>query len=202
MLRWKLRERFKNNFVFAFFYTLYGDQQMLKNIWFELSRQSEKKFYDTVKFLCFFIQLNKCKRRLSNMLVRIDLKPNKILKSLSFLQASWHIFGIHFAPILLPIEERICTLAVYLWTHTILFLAPLSTLFLGYMFLMTEFWWLSLAYSGWIWIDRETMNVGGRSEWIRNWIRNLAFWKYFVRYFPIRLVKTGDLDPSRNYMNM
>ena len=134
------------------------------------------------------------------MLVRIDLKPNKILKSLAFLQSSWTIFGIHFAPILLPIEERLCTITVYLWTHTILFLAPISTIMLGYMILITKLWWISLAYIGWILMDKETMNTGGRSGWLREWFRNLFFWKYFVRYFPIRLVKTGDLDQNKNYM--
>jgi len=44
------------------------------------------------------------------------------------------------------------------------------------------------------------MNCKGRSGWIRNWFRNHIFWKYFVRYFPIRLVKTEDLDPQRNYL--
>ena len=134
------------------------------------------------------------------MFVSIDLKPNKILKSLAFLQAPWNIFGIEFAPILLPIEERICTLVVYLWTHIILFLAPISTIFLAYVFILTKFWWISLAYAGWVWMDKEAMYTGGRSDWIRKWFRNLFFWKYFVRYFPIRLVKTGELDQNKNYL--
>ena len=44
------------------------------------------------------------------------------------------------------------------------------------------------------------MNTGGRSGWVKDKIRNWVFWKYFVRYFPIRLVKTANLDAEKNYV--
>ena len=31
-------------------------------------------------------------------------------------------------------------------------------------------------------------------------MRNLGFLKHFINYFPIRLVKLCDLDPSKNYI--
>lgn len=31
-------------------------------------------------------------------------------------------------------------------------------------------------------------------------MRNWRWWRYFCDYFPIKLVKTVDLDPSRNYL--
>jgi len=134
------------------------------------------------------------------MLVNIDLKPNKILRHLAFLQEPWNVFGIKFAPILLPFEERLSTLIIAIWTYTILFLAFFASTALIYMTLMTNYWWISLAYCSWIFYDKDTMNVGGRGGWIRNKMRNWIFWKYFVRYFPIRLVKTANLDAKKNYV--
>ena len=31
-------------------------------------------------------------------------------------------------------------------------------------------------------------------------MKNLTWWKYFANYFPVKLVKTVDLEPSRNYL--
>lgn len=33
-----------------------------------------------------------------------------------------------------------------------------------------------------------------------NWIRNCAWQRYFCSYFPIKLIKTVDLDPSKLYL--
>jgi diacylglycerol O-acyltransferase-2 len=134
------------------------------------------------------------------MFVIIDLKPYKILKSLAFLQKPWKIFGIEFAPVFMPIEERISTFVIYLWTHRKLFLALFTSLIMIYMMFLTKYWCIPLAYCGWIFYDKDTMNTGGRSEWITKKIRNWVFWKYFVRYFPIRLVKTANLDDKKNYV--
>ncbi|CAG2176950.1 unnamed protein product [Oppiella nova] len=35
---------------------------------------------------------------------------------------------------------------------------------------------------------------------ISHWVRNMSFWKHCANYFPVKLVKTEDLDPERNYM--
>lgn len=31
-------------------------------------------------------------------------------------------------------------------------------------------------------------------------VRNSAFWRYFCNYFPLKLVKTVDLDPTKSYL--
>ncbi|XP_067889180.1 diacylglycerol O-acyltransferase 2 isoform X3 [Heterodontus francisci] len=46
------------------------------------------------------------------------------------------------------------------------------------------------------WVITFLIMGGRRSEWVRNW----AVWRYFREYFPIRLVKTHNLDPTRNYI--
>ncbi|XP_036135613.1 2-acylglycerol O-acyltransferase 3 [Molossus molossus] len=70
---------------------------------------------------------------------------------------------------------------------------PLPVLFL----LFTPFCLFSVLYLAWLFLDRNTPNQGGRrSEWMRNW----TIWKHFRDYFPIKLVKTVDLPPDRNYV--
>lgn len=35
-----------------------------------------------------------------------------------------------------------------------------------------------------------------RSRWVRSWV----WWKYFSDYFPVRVVKTAELSPDKNYL--
>ncbi|TMS01230.1 2-acylglycerol O-acyltransferase 1 [Larimichthys crocea] len=56
---------------------------------------------------------------------------------------------------------------------------------------------VALLYAGWLWLDWDTPSSGGRrSQWVRSW----TVWDHFRDYFPIRLVKTVDLDPKKNYI--
>jgi len=113
---------------------------------------------------------------------------------------SWMLFGIEFAPIILPLERRLQTLAVFVWIWSIIFLGAVSTFVLLYMVAWTRFWWVALAYFTWMIVDRKTAEHGGRSDRIKTWVRGWSLWKHYVNYFPIRLIKTADLDPSCNYM--
>uniref|UniRef100_A0A3Q1H8I7 2-acylglycerol O-acyltransferase 2-B-like n=1 Tax=Acanthochromis polyacanthus TaxID=80966 RepID=A0A3Q1H8I7_9TELE len=68
----------------------------------------------------------------------------------------------------------------------------------GFVLLALSDWWLlALLYAGWLWLDWDTPTSGGRrSGWIRSWM----VWEYFRDYFPLRLIKTVDLDPKKNYI--
>ncbi|XP_040114808.1 2-acylglycerol O-acyltransferase 2-like isoform X2 [Oryx dammah] len=56
---------------------------------------------------------------------------------------------------------------------------------------------ISILYAIWWYLDRDTSQQGGRqSAFIKHW----TLWKYMKDYFPISLVKTAELDPSRNYL--
>uniref|UniRef100_A0A3P8U3J7 Acyltransferase n=1 Tax=Amphiprion percula TaxID=161767 RepID=A0A3P8U3J7_AMPPE len=68
----------------------------------------------------------------------------------------------------------------------------------GFVLLALSDWWLlALLYAGWLWLDWDTPTSGGRrSGWIRSW----TVWEYFRDYFPLRLIKTVDLDPKKNYI--
>ncbi|XP_055331232.1 2-acylglycerol O-acyltransferase 3-like, partial [Paramacrobiotus metropolitanus] len=37
-------------------------------------------------------------------------------------------------------------------------------------------------------------------HWAYPWIRRLAFWKYYRDYFPVKLIKTTELDPRCRYI--
>uniref|UniRef100_A0A8C5LG46 Acyltransferase n=2 Tax=Jaculus jaculus TaxID=51337 RepID=A0A8C5LG46_JACJA len=58
-------------------------------------------------------------------------------------------------------------------------------------------WFLYIPYLAWMYLDWRTPEQGGRkSTWVQSW----TVWKHFNDYFPIRLIKTQDLDPGHNYI--
>ncbi|CAF1033350.1 unnamed protein product [Adineta ricciae] len=65
------------------------------------------------------------------------------------------------------------------------------------------YWYLFIVfgvcvlYGFWLLLDHRTDSKGGRWS---NRLRRLCLWKYFAHYFPLKLVKTEDLDPNRNYI--
>eukprot|EP00092_Neocalanus_flemingeri_P010286 GFUD01011082.1.p1 GENE.GFUD01011082.1~~GFUD01011082.1.p1 ORF type:complete len:336 (+),score=59.33 GFUD01011082.1:78-1085(+) len=81
-----------------------------------------------------------------------------------------------------------------------LFVGPMSLTTLIYMLLFSEYWWVSVAYATWWLWDVQTCNTGGRQGVLVPWARGWHLWKHYRNYFPIKLVKTAPLDPSRNYI--
>lgn len=52
--------------------------------------------------------------------------------------------------------------------------------------LLGDYWFISVFYVFWLYLDWETPQTGGRrSKWVRNW----TVWKYFKEYFPIHVSK-------------
>uniref|UniRef100_A0AAY4BR54 Acyltransferase n=1 Tax=Denticeps clupeoides TaxID=299321 RepID=A0AAY4BR54_9TELE len=103
---------------------------------------------------------------------------------------------IEFAPLNIPLRRRLQTAAVVQWVFSFLVLAQCclaAFVLLG----LSDWWLLAVLYAGWLYLDRDTPVSGGRrSRWVRSW----TVWSHFRDYFPISLVKTADLDPSRNYL--
>ncbi|XP_006875487.1 PREDICTED: 2-acylglycerol O-acyltransferase 2 [Chrysochloris asiatica] len=103
---------------------------------------------------------------------------------------------VEFAPLTVPWERRLQTFVVLLWVFSFLALAQISiAIFIGLLF--TRFWLLTVLYATWWYLDWDTPQQGGRSFQI---LRHCVLWKYMKDYFPVSLVKTADLDPSRNYI--
>lgn len=108
---------------------------------------------------------------------------------------------LNIAPLNTPLKNRLQTVGV-IW-HTI------SIPFFVCLFLITLSFglpaWIGLILPYYIWwygFDLHTPTNGKVVYRTRNWMRNLIIWKWFVDYFPIRVYKTYDLEPTFSYVNV
>ncbi|RVE50481.1 hypothetical protein evm_004906 [Chilo suppressalis] len=104
--------------------------------------------------------------------------------------------GLQWAPVDIPMERRLQTLAAAGWIFLVLFGEGFS-IYLAIKLLYSQYWYLGILYAAWMLNDIDICHKGGRKfDWVRNW----SWWRYYCDYFPMKLVKTTDLDPSRNYL--
>jgi len=88
------------------------------------------------------------------------------------------------------------TLAVLQWVFTFLCLGFSCVLLFIYL-LFTKFWFLSVAYVIFFFLDRNTPSRGGRRQQaVREW----RLWRYMASYFPAKLHKTATLSPEENHI--
>ena len=80
------------------------------------------------------------------------LNTNSLIKS-EQLSTKMELFGVKFAPILIPLERRLQTFAVLFWITTFLFMGPLSTSILVWL-LWTKYRWITILYITWVIYDR------------------------------------------------
>ena len=113
---------------------------------------------------------------------------------------TFKLFGVEFAPFLLPLERRMQTFAVLYWMSTFLFFGPIFVLFSLYLFLYTRLWLLPVLYYTWLVYDLDTCNRGGRTGWWMRFTRGWRLWKHYRNFFPVKLVKTAELDRNCNYL--
>ncbi|CAO3703588.1 unnamed protein product [Rhizopus stolonifer] len=100
---------------------------------------------------------------------------------------------IHWAPLRgIPLERRLQMFAVCTWM-ALAFVCLL--IFMG-MASNIVFWPVLIAYVGFLYFDDAPENGGRRFESTRHW----TLWRYFASYFPVKLIKEADLDPSKNYV--
>lgn len=110
-------------------------------------------------------------------------------------------FGVRFAPLNVPMKRRLETLAAAVWIILLGFGNFLGYLLTAYLLLCTEtVRYFLILYFIWMYVDWDTCNRGGRSERWSRWLRNCAWVRYVCDYFPLKLVKTADLDPSKSYL--
>ncbi|KAJ8266209.1 hypothetical protein GJAV_G00127740 [Gymnothorax javanicus] len=87
-------------------------------------------------------------------------------------------------------------ISVIQWVLTFLLMGVSSLVLMVYL-LFTSLWLIPVLYTIWMLTDWDTPERGGRRvEWMRNW----AVWKHFRDYFPVKLVKTAELSPEKNYI--
>ncbi|XP_037669672.1 2-acylglycerol O-acyltransferase 3 [Choloepus didactylus] len=94
------------------------------------------------------------------------------------------------------LRQQLERVAALNYAFSFLFLGVLSSLVTLYL-LFTPFWFLSVFYFVWFYLDWDTPNRGGRRF---NWVRNWTVWKLQKSYFPVKLVKTAELPPNQNYV--
>ncbi|NXT33785.1 MOGT2 acyltransferase, partial [Pelecanoides urinatrix] len=103
---------------------------------------------------------------------------------------------IEFAPLSTPLQRRLQTASVVQWVFSFLGLGQCCIAAFIVLF-FTRFWLVSALYAAWWFIDREKPRKGGRRS---HTIRNHVVWRYMRDYFPVKLVKTAELDPRQNYL--
>jgi len=132
-----------------------------------------------------------------------SMETNGIIKPSSRwekpLRKQWSVFGVKYAPLMVPWERRLQTVAVSLWIVLYLFLWPV-TVAVMYWLMYSSYWWVPALYMTWIVYDLETCNRGGRAGIVVNWARRWTMWKLYAGFFPVKLIKTADLDPKKNYL--
>jgi len=117
------------------------------------------------------------------------------------------LFGIEFAPLWIPLERRLQTLAAFQFISMFLFYGLLSFLLTYYLIAYTRFWWVGVLYLVWYVIDQPKVHKGGRRHLLAVGkyigffaVRKWKIWNYFRDYFPIQMIKTCDLDPTKCYI--
>eukprot|EP00891_Asterochloris_glomerata_P008927 jgi/Astpho2/8927/Aster-x1550 len=85
------------------------------------------------------------------------------------------------------------------WAVSLYFYTPISlmlTLVLIYKSRIALV--IMLAYFAYIWTvgRRDVASCSYTSSWVKNW----RLWGLYASYFPIRLVKTAELDPAGRYI--
>ena len=92
------------------------------------------------------------------------------------------IAGIKFAPLNIPLERRLQTLAVMYYMFVTVFMVPLIPFF-GlllpmYILFCTKYWFLIVAYVAWLYYDWDSPKTGGHPI---KWFRKLPVHKYYAQ---------------------
>jgi 2-acylglycerol O-acyltransferase 2 len=106
----------------------------------------------------------------------------------------WHSSGIRFAPLNVPIQRRLQTLAVLF--HTLCIALSVSTFF--FLCAIPLFWPLLIPYM--IYCMASKASTNGMLSHRSDFLRGLPFWSLFASYFPARLHRTQELPPTRKYI--
>ncbi|CAB4066110.1 MOGAT1 [Lepeophtheirus salmonis] len=117
-------------------------------------------------------------------------------------QKPFQILGIKFAPLNVPFERRLQTIAALIWSSIIVIGFPLGCTIFLYLLWTSQVRWILWPYIAWIIYDFNTPFNGGRNinGSICLHVRNWQIWKYFKDYFPVKVIKTADLDSNKGYL--
>ncbi|XP_070699440.1 2-acylglycerol O-acyltransferase 3b isoform X1 [Pempheris klunzingeri] len=93
-------------------------------------------------------------------------------------------------------KEFLEAVSVLQWVLTFLFLGVACIILMVYL-MFTSLWPFSALYFIWLVVDWQTPERGGRrTKFLRKW----RVWEHLRDFFPIKLVKTAELNPNKNYV--
>ncbi|UJR26404.1 hypothetical protein I4U23_007736 [Adineta vaga] len=124
-----------------------------------------------------------------------ELTPEEKLAIESMIIAPPSPVNRTFAPLNIPLYRRRQTLTILVW-----FLLPWTCLCISLFLLRSRNWYVVgtfIVYLTWMGFFQKFPQEGGFKQ---QWLRRLAWWKWFADYFPIHLHKTCDLPADRPYI--
>jgi len=136
-------------------------------------------------------------RKHGEQLQRADEKPkrrNSQLKSGRRAGQGWHTSKIRWAPLNVPLQRRLQTLAVLVHTLSI---AGLVSLFF-FLCAIPILWPLLLPYT--LYVLFSNAGTSGELSFRSEWARRSKLWSLFASYFPARLHRSQELEPTRKYI--
>ncbi|KAJ3250799.1 diacylglycerol O-acyltransferase 1 [Boothiomyces macroporosus] len=89
---------------------------------------------------------------------------------------------------------------------TLVWLLLMSPLLIAYPVFFALFYYFPvlrlplLGYLAWIFVIDRGALITGRKSFFKSIYWNFPHWKGFAGYFPAKLVKTADLDPTKKYL--
>ncbi|XP_049896127.1 2-acylglycerol O-acyltransferase 3b [Epinephelus moara] len=93
-------------------------------------------------------------------------------------------------------KEFLEVISTLQWVLSFLFLGVACIILMVYL-MFTSLWPLPTLYFIWLVMDWQTPERGGRrTTFVRKW----RVWEHMRDYFPVKLVKTAELNPNRNYI--
>ncbi|SPQ96490.1 unnamed protein product (mitochondrion) [Plasmodiophora brassicae] len=116
------------------------------------------------------------------------------LSALGILALDMPFMGLRWAPLAVPMERRLQTLAVLVTMLPFLVFPVLTVVCLRSWPVVAPLFTLYCVYIALF----QTYQFRGSIR--QDWVRRSRFWVYFASFFPVRLVKTADLPPDRPYI--
>ncbi|PAV71225.1 hypothetical protein WR25_01144 [Diploscapter pachys] len=109
------------------------------------------------------------------------------------------MMGIEWNDIHAPPERKRQFFGV-VYFFVLTFVTGIIGLFLPIYWILNGNWYLLLAYAAWYYYDRKSPKRGAYRQSIVAIVRKNPMVKWFAEYFPVRIHKTADFPPDRNYL--
>ncbi|KAH7062498.1 diacylglycerol acyltransferase-domain-containing protein [Macrophomina phaseolina] len=106
----------------------------------------------------------------------------------------WERSSIRWAPLNVPLQRRLQTLAVLLHTLSI---AGILTIFF-FLCSIPFLWPILFPYT--IYVLLSNAGQSGTLAYRKEWLRRLPLWSLYASYFPARLHRTQELPATRKYI--